>query len=503
MKLDLDPRTPVLVGWSAVSQREEDPRLAREALSLMIEASERAGRRCGQPSILKQINRIYVPKGRWSYDNPAAWIRQAIGAAAASTVLSSVGVLQQTLIGDACRRIQEGDIETALVVGGDTGYRILRSAALGIPAPESQQLHPSDPDILLSPHEELRHPAELRVGLKMPVGLYAIIHSAFQAKLGGTLESYLSRIATTSSDLSKIAQENPRAWRRTFVPPDEIRFPSKGNSIQAFPYTKMHCSNWSVDQAAALILTSVENARRCGISESQWIFPVVSTESNHMMQVSTRPELNRCYGAKVAGEYALASAGVEKENLDFIDLYSCFPAAIEFFAAELGIPLGRQLTITGGMPFAGGPYNNYVFQSTSRMADLLSDGRQFNNEVARGKTGLISCVSGVLTKQAFAVWSNQPARNGFSFHDLTGEVKRAVEPRKVSMEFTGQASVVGYTSLYEKGTATKGVIVADADDGCRVVAQTFDASLISQMEKTLFCGSRVNVNEGTMFARAS
>jgi acetyl-CoA C-acetyltransferase len=504
MNIDgLDARMPILVGWSAVSQRDEDPRRAREALTLMIEASVQAGMRCGQPSLLKSVDRIYVPKGRWSYVNPAAGIRQAIGADRAVTVLSSVGVLQQSLIGDACQRIQDGSIETALVVGADTGYRTLRSSVTGIPVSEDQQTNPYNPDILLSPHEELRHPAELRVGLQMPVGLYAILHSAFQARLGGSLESYLSRIAATSSDLSKIAQHNPQSWKKAFVLPDEIRFPSRGNSMQAFPYTKLHCSNWSVDQAAALIMTSVGKARQLGVPSNKWIFPVVSTESNHMMQVSTRPELDRCLGAKIAGEYALTCAGIDKDELDFTELYSCFPAAIEFFAAELGIPLDRQLTITGGMPFAGGPYNNYVLQATSRMADLLSDQNQSHGEGARRRTGLISCVSGVLTKQAFAIWSNRPPKNRFSSRDLTGSVKRAARPRQVSTDFSGHASVAGYTTLYEKGTAAKGVIIADVDDGRRVVAQTFEPSLISQMETTLFCGSRVNISDGVTFSRIS
>ena len=122
---------PVLVGVGMATQREEDARNALEPLALMERAVRQAGDDCGVPALLAEVGRIAVPKGRWHYADPAGAIAAAIGAQRATTLLATVGVLQQTLIGDACRRIAEGEVSAALVVGGDSGYRLLRARIAG------------------------------------------------------------------------------------------------------------------------------------------------------------------------------------------------------------------------------------------------------------------------------------------------------------------------------------------------------------------------------------
>jgi acetyl-CoA C-acetyltransferase len=494
----LDPRSPVLVGWAAVNQARDDPAAALEASALMTKAVQAAAARAGAPALLGDIERIYVPKGRWSYRNPGRAIARAIGAPDATCVLSTVGVLQQTLIGDACRRIAEGEIGTALVVGGDTGHRILRAAIAKTALAETQQ--EDEADVVLAPHDELRHPAERRVGLKMAVGLYAIVHSAHAAARGDSVAVYRDRIARLFSEFSAVAAENLDAWKRQAVPPQQIREPTERNPMQAFPYTKLHCANWNVDQAAALILCSAEKARALGIAPERWIHPLASTESNHMMQVSTRADLGGCPGARIAGQAALDAAGLTIEKVDRLELYSCFPAAVELYAAELGVPAGRRpLTVTGGMPFAGGPYNNYVFQATSRMADLLLQDGQ--GRAGAAATGLVASVSGIVTKQGFGLWSSGPGR-GFDHADVTAQVAGAARTMEVAMDFDGPGVVAGYTVLHEKGGAPKGVAVVDTADGRRAVAATLDPALIARMESEPFCGAPVSVSDGHVLTAA-
>ncbi len=120
------------------------------------------------------------------------------------------------------------------------------------------------------------------------------------------------------------------------------------------PYTKLHCTSWSVDQAAALLFCSAAKAEALGILRSHWIHPLASTESNHRVPVSGRDDLSRCPGASMAGRAALDAGGVRASDLNLVELYSCFPVAVELVANELGIDLSRDLTVTGGMPFAGG-----------------------------------------------------------------------------------------------------------------------------------------------------
>ena len=118
--------------------------------------------------------------------------------------------------------------------------------------------------------------------------------------------------------------------------------------MQAFPYTKALCSSWNVDQAAALLFCSVSKAEELGIPLDRWVFPWASTESNYMIPESARRQLDACPGAKLAGHAATAPFGLSASDLGLIDLYSCFPVAVEVYAAELGLHIGRDLTITGG-----------------------------------------------------------------------------------------------------------------------------------------------------------
>lgn len=481
--MSLPAHTPVLVGIGTATRREEDFRLALEPMDLMLEAVAAAGADTGSQRVLEGLGYIAVPRGRWRYSNPAGEIARHFHAAHATTVLATPGVLQQTLLGEACARIVRGEVHTALVTGADAGYRLLRAQIAGQEAGEREQ---SDiPDVFLQPKDELRHPAEKRAGMVMPVGLYAILESAFRAKQGWTLDEHRDRLAALWSRFSTVAAGNPHAWNTREIPAAEIRDASRHNPMQAFPYTRSHCSTWNVDQAAALLVCSVVRAQELGIPRSRWVFPLASTESNHMVAVSARSDLAACPGASIAGCAAMDAAGWTPSDIHLVDLYSCFPIAVETYAAELGLPLTRDLTVTGGMAFAGGPYNNYFYQATCRAAELL--------RVGRGRNALLSCVSGVVTKQAFGAWSLDEPRQPFVHRDLTEEVARVVAVRDVIEEFTGSASVAGYTVLHARGQAPRGVALVDTLQGQRALATTEDRALIGEMERQELVGRSVHV----------
>ena len=486
-------RAPVLVGFGVATQREQDYAKSLEAIDLMLRAVRVAADASGSGALLGSVQQISVPRGRWSYRNPGGSIARAIGAAGAKSVLATPGVLQQTLIGEACRQIAAGEMDTAMVVGGDTGYRIQTAQAAGVPLAERED--PDEPHILLTPHEELRHPAELRAGLRMPLGLYAILENAFRARHGWAVDEHRDRIARLYSRFSEIAVGNPHAWKREKIDPQLLRDASPRNPMHAFPYTRLHSSNWSVDQAAALLFCSQQKAQELGIPRERWIFPLASTESNHMVPVAARVELGACPGAGIAGRAALDAAGLEAGAIDLVDLYSCFPVAIETYAEELGLSLERELTLTGGMAFAGGPYNNYVLQSTCRMAELLKSGA--------GRTGLVSCVSGIVTKQGFGLWSNEPGTQPFAWSDLTDTVAARTQTKPVLEFHEGAGKVAGYTVLFDRAAPPKGIVVADIDAGRRTVAVTQDPALVESMQAREFRGTAVRIQADATFLAAS
>ncbi|MGE0808930.1 MAG: hypothetical protein AB7L76_25585, partial [Burkholderiaceae bacterium] len=231
-----DPhRTPVLIGVGTASQRIEDPQAAAEPLQLLLNAVGAAVADTGTADILRECASIAVPQGRWSYRNPAGAVARRFGAGDACTMLSTVGVLQQTLIGDACARIARGQAHTTLVCGADAGYRLQRSQILGQTLHDAQQ--DDTPQIRLTPAEEIRHPAELDAGLKMPMGLYAMMESALRARHGWSIDAHREHLAAMYARFAGIAQRNPAAWLRD--PPDEATLRGgPGNPMLAFPYTR-------------------------------------------------------------------------------------------------------------------------------------------------------------------------------------------------------------------------------------------------------------------------
>ena len=489
----VDPRQPVLVGVGTCMQREEDFTRAREPLDLMLSAVQRAGADTGVADLaglMAGIQHIAVPKGRWRYRNPAGEIARAVGAACATTVLASVGVLQQSLIGKACSRIAHGEIDCAIVTGADTGYRILRARLAGARAAERQQ--DDTPHFSVEPEEELLHPAELAAGIRMPIALYAILESAWRSKSGISLPAHQLQLNAMYQRFSEIAAKNPEAWRQTPVTVQELNDASGRNPMQAFPYTRLHCANWNVDQASALLLCSAAKAQSLGIAPSRWIYAAASTESNYMQAVSARADLTACVGARLAGQAALEAAGLSNQQPDLLDLYSCFPVAVQAYAQALGIDLARELTVTGGMPFAGGPFNNYVLQATCRMAVLMREGQ--------GESGLVTSVSGILTKQGFGLWTRQPTATGFTFRDVSADAAQAAVARPVLESFTGPVSIAGYTVLHDKGRAPRALVLADTANGARALAHSEDPLLLQRMQTEEYCGARVEVDNGIFTA---
>ena len=122
----VDPRTPVLVGAGVAHQREEDPAAAVEAVALMTTAVERAGDDAHAPALLAQAGAVLVPRGTWRYRDPGRIVAERIGASA-RTVIAELGVLQLTPFTRACLAIAGGELDVAIVVGGEAKYRALRS----------------------------------------------------------------------------------------------------------------------------------------------------------------------------------------------------------------------------------------------------------------------------------------------------------------------------------------------------------------------------------------
>jgi acetyl-CoA C-acetyltransferase len=210
-------------------------------------------------------------------------------------------------------------------------------------------------------------------------------------------------------------------------------------------------------------------------------------ESNYMLPLVHRAELHRCAAFRIAGRRAAELASLRLAQLAHLELYSCFPVAVRVQQRELGIPRQQPVTVTGGMAFAGGPLNNFVLQAAVRLAQRLRE--------EPGASGLLSAVSGMLTKQGVSLWSQQ-AGPGFGSADVSAQAERATRRVEIASEFRGTARVAGYTVLYAGDRPNQTIVVCDTADGARAVAFGEDPALAQVATMSELCGREVEIGAG-------
>jgi acetyl-CoA C-acetyltransferase len=185
------------------------------------------------------------------------------------------------------------------------------------------------------------------------------------------------------------------------------------------------------------------------------------------------------------GRAAEQHLGRPLADLEFAELYSCFPAAVRVQQRELGLSLAGTPTITGGMPFAGGPFNNFVFQATAAMAQRL--------RANPGAMGLVTTVSGLLTKPGLAVWSTAPSHDAL-VADLADEAAATTPVVDVHDGYAGAATVVTYTVRFDRDGPSEVVVVGDIDDGRRVVGVTCSPDVVESALDGSIIGTLVSIN---------
>jgi acetyl-CoA C-acetyltransferase len=474
--------TPVLVGIAQLEQRSDDPLESSEPLALMLDALREAAEDAGNPALLTSADSIRVVRGRWPYKNPAAVIAETLGATGAETALTRFGGnFVQTTVNQAALDIQAGKREVILITGAECGNTQARAqrAGMNLRTDLDWQAAPGEPDLTIGDDVAMAHEFEISLGLLQPIQIYPMFENALRHHLGETIDEHQKQVSELWAGFSEVAAKNPHAWIRQARTPEEIRTITDFNRPVSFPYPKLMNSNNNVDQAAALILCSASRARALGIPEDKWIYPWTGTDAHDAYLASNRDTFYESPAIRIAGGRALELAGLTPGEIDHVDVYSCFPVAVQVGAREIGLELTRPLTVTGGLTFAGGPLNNYVMHSIARMAELLRD-----DVNARG---LITANGGYLTKHAFGVYSATPPDQPFQHQDVQAEVD-LIPTREVVEIHEGGATVESYTVMYRGEAPHIGYISALLDDGRRTWASVEDRDVLTAMITEEFCG---------------
>ncbi len=489
----VEPSTPVMIGWASVSRREPEHSAAPEAVALMIEAARSMLPSPLSDNVLRAVDWIGATDGLTTYADPGRIVAEAIGAPGAHTVFAKVGVMQQTLLSEACRRVQAGTSRLALVVGAEAKYRDVRASAAGEVAAITAQPDGTVPDETLVPETELVLRAEIDAGLFGAPGFYALLDSEWRAAHGRGLDAHRDEIARLYRRFTEIASMNPHAVRPHVRSAAWLREHSDDNPMVAFPYTKQMVSTWTVDRGSALLFASAGTASRLGIPRSEWLFPAVAVESNHVVPVAARTRPSQPAAMRIMADAVRRVAELDTADIEILDLYSPMPVAVIAAAEGLDVPAGRDLTVTGGMSFAGGPFNSYVFDALVAAAQRLRGGE--------GEHALVSSVSGLYTKQGLMVLAAQPPRRPFTVVDVTDAVARAEPALPVAEIAEGQGTIVASTVIFVGNEAERAIVVVDLDTGERTVAYSHDAAVIAGFLTEDAVGRPISV-DGGVFALA-
>ncbi|MCW2549812.1 MAG: acetyl-CoA acetyltransferase [Mycobacterium sp.] len=491
MAAGLDPRTPILVGSAALTQHVSDPTKALDAVALTARALRSAAEDAGGKDphqLLSKAELIMMPQPSWKCDDPARMVAEQLGIAPHS-LRADLGVLQQTMFTRACTDIAGGAASIVLICGGEARSRAALAAKSGVSvAAEAESSGP--PDTVIAPDRAVISQLEIKRKLYVAARQYAIIETALRGAAKQTIAEHADEVAALWDGFADIARTRPEAWNQDATPlGDGVATPE--NPWYSWPYTKQHVSYWTVNQAAGLILCSVEAAESAGIPRDRWVFPHAAATSNLMVMLSERAELHRSPAIAENGKAIAELTGVAPADVDHLDLYSCFPAAVRVQAAELGIRSDRPWTVTGGMTFGGGPLNNYVLQSTARMADVLREDP--------GSTGITTSISGMITKQGLGLWSTTPPAGGFRSADTTEPARANTVTASTDSDYAGGAEVLGYTVVYEKTGPAVGIVIAKAltgGDPTHTIATTEDADVMADMMSSEWVGRRVTIGAG-------
>ena len=475
----------VVIGVSAIQQKGNFENLD-EALLLMDHAVKAALSDSGNRLIKDYVDEIRIPKGYWRYRDPGKWIAKNNDFKNIPiTYVTKIGVLQQNLINDACLKIENGQINASIILGGEARYKQIRSI---IEKKEySETKLDENPDFYIKAEEDIYGDEELAELGAMAVGYYAAMETAIRKIDGETIDDHQNNIASMYEEFSKIASNNKDGWIDNPYSKEEILDTNKKNKMLAYPYNKLHCTSWNVNQSAALIICSEEIANKLEIDQNKRVYPITSSENNHMIAIQQRSKLFDSLGMKYAANSI--SKVIERLNitLDAYDLYSCFPAAIKMFSKSLGLDNKISKTITGSMAYAGGPLNSYVLHSTVKMIQKIR-----TSELSHG---LVTGVSGMMTKQSFCVWG-KAYQEQFIFNDVTDQAKLNEIPIELSSITEGEGEIIGYTIIEEGESAQKAVLYIDDEKKDRKVVSSHNKIFINLLMEEEWVGKKVKFKDG-------
>jgi acetyl-CoA C-acetyltransferase len=380
------------------------------------------------------------------------------------------GNTPQQLVNALCERVARGETEFALAVGAEFLGSLRKRLAANASFDDYESDAGAPPPEMFGDGRPGASPLETAHWLHVPVNSYPLFENALRAHHGRSLTEHERRLGELFAPFTRVAARNPDAWFPVERTPEELITVSDRNRMVGFPYPKYLNAIMEVDQSAGVIITSVRRARELGVSEDRFVFLNGCADAHDLWFTLERQNYHSSPAIRLTGQRALEMAETSLDQIDFIDLYSCFPVAVEIAAAELGLALDdpRGLTVTGGLPYAGGPGNNYAMHSIAVMMRKLRE--------QPGTRALVTANGWFLTKQAVGIYSTEPLDQPWE-REAPSVIQREIDalPHPAITEHPdGAGTIETYTVVHRREGPRMGIVIGRDANGHRFVANTPD-----------------------------
>jgi acetyl-CoA C-acetyltransferase len=470
---------PVLIGCGQVTDKRP-PEEAGTPIELMVEVARKAAADAGPgQALLDEIDVIaalgLTVDSAEAGSSAGGMVRNVPHAVCAALNIDPAekrythtgGNTPQMLVNRYAEEIAQGDASAVLLVGAEALSTMLARLKMGLDLDAWLDDTGGDPR-MLGDSRPAASDHEMVYGIHTPSVTYPLFENALRGKYGLDLAEHRKKMGDLYQQFNAVAAKNPLSWFPTERSSEEIANVSENNRYVGFPYTKFLNSIIQVNMGAAVILTSVAKARELGVADDRMVYLHGCADANDIWNVSERVDYHSSPAIHVMGERALAMAGKTIDELDYFDIYSCFPSAVQIACDELGIAHddARGLTVTGGLPYFGGPGNNYVMHSIATMMDVLRSNP--------GKLGLLNANGWFITKHSLGIYSTRPVEGAWR-REPPADYQQAIL-NEAHSPFTespnGNGTIETYTVLHGRQGVERALVIGVLDDGTRFIAET-------------------------------
>ena len=449
-----DPaRIPVIVGVGEINDRPHDGEEGLDPAGLMAAALARADTDAGGGWLARIARLLVVPQISFrALDVPDALARlTGLPADRIEQAPMASGDTPVRLLHDAANWIASGEADVCAITGGEA----LRTATR----------RPQGDGNLFAGSEAEAPPLRHRYGLVVPSDIYSLYENALRAELGQTLSEAQVETGQIWSRMSEVAATSEGAWLRTPRSIEEIVTSGADNRPIAFPYTKLMVANASVNQGAAAIVTSLAVARAAGIAEDRLVYIGAGAAAHESDEPLDRAGWTTSPSMRVSINRTMALNGLAADDLDMVELYSCFPCVPKMARRVLGWPVDKPVTVHGGLTFGGGPIGNYMGHAVAAMVRRLRAG---------GRHGLLFANGGHCSHNHSLVLSRVPPERAGVPQDyhVQDEADAARGPiPSLTDHREGELPIETYTIVYGRDGRPAYGVVLSRTAGARVIAR--------------------------------